>query len=145
MCREDDGERAARAVRKSVRTGCRFWLAELLQKRATLTTLMSSISALVKSSKKVLRNEVTKQLQALKDAEVERQCESCEYELLIETFYHHAPASSVLRRLLELEAFHNSRIISCYLSMKGEVDTSPIVHEILGSGTDLRDSSDGKG
>lgn len=94
---------------------------------------MATVRTAVRSAKKRLRSDVSNNLRTLSDTDVECECEFEKSSGLHDSRLK-ISAKAVLKRLLELDAFCNSRRISCYLSMNGEVDTFPIVHEILASG-----------
>ncbi|KAL5499038.1 hypothetical protein ACEPAH_1556 [Sanghuangporus vaninii] len=73
----------------------------------------------VESTKKALRQAVSEIVRNLPDAAVRAQSEA------------------VSRHVISSEAFRKSKAISCYLSMRGEIDTTNIAREILRSGKSL--------
>ncbi|KAH8113748.1 5-formyltetrahydrofolate cyclo-ligase [Phellopilus nigrolimitatus] len=74
---------------------------------------------LILNAKKALRQTVSATLRVLPDSEVQHQSEL------------------ILKHVFALPIFQRSKTVSCYLSMKGEVDTSEIAREILRKGKSL--------
>ncbi|KAL5481002.1 hypothetical protein ACEPAI_9943 [Sanghuangporus weigelae] len=73
----------------------------------------------VESTKKALRQAVSETVRKLSDAAVRAQSEA------------------VFRHVISSETFRKSKAISCYLSMRGEIDTTNIAREVLRSGKSL--------
>ncbi|KAL5522682.1 hypothetical protein ACEPAG_8700 [Sanghuangporus baumii] len=73
----------------------------------------------VESTKKALRHAVSETVRKLSDTAVRTQSEA------------------VFRHVISSETFQKSKAISCYLSMRGEVDTTNIAREVLRSGKSL--------
>ncbi|KAG6850127.1 hypothetical protein H0H93_000749 [Arthromyces matolae] len=72
------------------------------------------------AQKRVMRKAVSATLKSLSSSSIEDQ------------------SRAVVARVLDLPAFQHSRSVSCYLSMpSGELDTSPLISEILGRGKTL--------
>ncbi|EJC97745.1 5-formyltetrahydrofolate cyclo-ligase [Fomitiporia mediterranea MF3/22] len=80
---------------------------------------MQTSKSLMQTSKKALRQGVSQTLRDVPQSQVQLQSEA------------------VIRHLFASENFKRSKTVSCYLSMKGEIDTSEIVREILRAGKSL--------
>ncbi|PAV15201.1 nagb rpia transferase [Pyrrhoderma noxium] len=73
----------------------------------------------IQSSKRSIRQAITSNLRSLSEASVQEQ------------------SDSVFNHIISSPIFQRSRTVSCYLSMKGEINTYGIVHEILRRGKTL--------
>ncbi|KAL5523102.1 hypothetical protein ACEPAF_1369 [Sanghuangporus sanghuang] len=110
----------------------------------TAGRIVSRASSAVESTKKALRQAVSEIVRNLSDADVRAQCKELDnilhrpYELT-EFFDRNLcrAAEAVFRHVISSEAFRKSKAVSCYLSMRGEIDTTNIALEILRSGKSL--------
>lgn len=99
---------------------------------------MAAVTTL-RSQKKILRKAIAAALKPLPVSAIEEQCEGQNPESgnnISKTLS--CVAQAVATRVLSLPSFDKCRSVSCYLSMPtGEVDTTPLVSEILRRGKHL--------
>ena len=102
--------------------------------------IVSRASA-VENTKKALRQAVAETVRNLPDSSVRNQCKIRDNMFcgkysprFFDTFNRRHPAEAVLKHVISSEAFRKGKAISCYLSMRGEIDTTSIAREILLSG-----------
>ena len=95
----------------------------------------------IQSSKRNIRQAITSNLRSLSEASVQEQCKF--YITLVPVnlwtliSFCFDIADSVFNHIISSPIFQRSRTVSCYLSMKGEINTYGIVHEILRRGESL--------
>ncbi|KAH7344692.1 hypothetical protein B0J17DRAFT_636505 [Rhizoctonia solani] len=78
-----------------------------------------SIPSTIKAQKSALRKSVLQARALLSPSDVKNSSES------------------ITKKLIGMQTFRESRAVSCFLSMQGEVDTDGIIREILGTGKTL--------
>ncbi|KAG8706989.1 5,10-methenyltetrahydrofolate synthetase [Ceratobasidium sp. 423] len=78
-----------------------------------------SIPSTIKAQKSALRKSILQARALLSPSDVKNSSES------------------ITKKLIEMQTFRESRAVSCFLSMPGEVDTDGIIREILRTGKTL--------